>query len=714
MEPLLDLSKEYGLVLDGGGARGAYQIGAWKALREAGVRINAVAGTSVGALNGALICMDDPEKAEKIWQEITFSQVMDVDDTWMRQLFEGGHRIGEILAEAKRILGERGVDITPLRNLIRENIDEEKIRDSGKEFCILTFSLTDFKELDLSISDIPAGKLKDYLLASAYLIGFRNDRMDGKRYIDGGVVNNVPLGSLVRRGYSDIIEIRIYGPGREPRVKFPKDGELYRIGPRVKLGSIIEFDRRRSAKNLKIGYYDAKRMLYGLEGIIYYIDQEHEEDWFERRMRHVSDIEKAELAVVLKLPFRSTDKELYMAMLEASAKQLQIPKYRIYTVDELLLLVSEKCESRADVPDAERHGDCVGGETGGRGEEDRLPGFVHTLIQIERDRIMDLKGRNFLTLKDFTKEEIVYLLDLAADVKEKKKKGIPVDHYKGKNVALIFEKDSTRTRCAFEVAAHDMGMGATYLGPTGSQIGKKESIEDTARVLGRMYDGIEYRGFGQEIVEELAKYAGVPVWNGLTNEYHPTQMLADMLTIREQFGKLEGLKLVYMGDARYNMGNSLMVACSKLGMHFVACTTEKYFPNEELVETCRGYAEESGATITLTDDVKAGTKDADIIYTDVWVSMGEPDEVWEERIRELSPYKVTKKVMDNAKKDAIFLHCLPAFHDLKTKIGKEMGERFGIEDMEVTDEVFESEQSKVFDEAENRMHTIKAVMMATL
>lgn len=327
---------------------------------------------------------------------------------------------------------------------------------------------------------------------------------------------------------------------------------------------------------------------------------------------------------------------------------------------------------------------------------------------------MNLKGRNFLTLKDFTKEEILYLLDLAANLKEKKKKGIPVDYYKGKNVALIFEKDSTRTRCAFEVAAYDMGMGATYLGPTGSQMGKKESIEDTARVLGRMYDGIEYRGFGQNIVEELAKYAGVPVWNGLTNEFHPTQMLADMLTIREQFGRLEGIRLVYMGDARFNMGNSLMVACSKLGMHFVACTTKDYFPDEELVEICKGYAAESGATITLIEDVESGTKDADVIYTDVWVSMGEPDDVWEKRIRELTPYKVTKKVMENAGEQAIFLHCLPAFHDLKTTIGKQMGDRFGIEDMEVTDEVFESAQSKVFDEAENRMHTIKAVMVATL
>lgn len=327
---------------------------------------------------------------------------------------------------------------------------------------------------------------------------------------------------------------------------------------------------------------------------------------------------------------------------------------------------------------------------------------------------MDLKGRSFLTLKDFTQEEITYLLDLAADLKEKKKKGVPVDYYKGKNIALIFEKDSTRTRCAFEVAAHDMGMGSTYLGPTGSQIGKKESIEDTARVLGRMFDGIEYRGFGQELVETLAKYAGVPVWNGLTNEYHPTQMLADLLTIRENFGSLKGLKLVYMGDARYNMGNSLMIACAKMGIHFVACTTKEYFPNEELVETCKGYAAESGASVTLTENVEEGTRNADIICTDVWVSMGEPDEVWEKRIRELSPYKVTKKVMENAGEKAIFLHCLPAFHDLKTKIGKEMGERFGIEDMEVADEVFESAQSKVFDEAENRMHTIKAVMVATL
>ena len=327
---------------------------------------------------------------------------------------------------------------------------------------------------------------------------------------------------------------------------------------------------------------------------------------------------------------------------------------------------------------------------------------------------MDLKGRSFLTLKDFTPEEILYLVDLAQKLKEKKKRGENVNYYTGKNVALIFEKTSTRTRCSFEVAAHDMGMGTTYLDPSGSQIGKKESIADTARVLGRMFDGIEYRGYGQEIVEELAKYAGVPVWNGLTNEYHPTQMLAALLTIREHLGKIQGVKLVYMGDARYNMGNSLMILCAKMGMDFVACTAKEYFPENELVEQCEEYAKISGGSITLTEDVITGTKDADVIYTDVWVSMGEPEEVWAERIRVLSPYQVNRKVMENAKKDAIFTHCLPAFHDLKTTVGKEVYEKFGMEELEVTDEVFESEQSVVFDEAENRMHTIKAVMVATL
>lgn len=328
---------------------------------------------------------------------------------------------------------------------------------------------------------------------------------------------------------------------------------------------------------------------------------------------------------------------------------------------------------------------------------------------------MNLKGRNFLKLLDFTPEEILYLVDLAADLKDKKKKGIlTTDMHQGKNVALIFEKTSTRTRCSFEVAAHDLGIGTTYLDPSGSQIGKKESIADTARVLGSMYEGIEYRGYGQEIVEELAQYAGVPVWNGLTNEFHPTQMLADVLTIREKLGRIQGVKLTYMGDARYNMGNSLMVVCAKLGMHFTACTTAKYFPEEGLAGECRKIAEETGGSITFTEDVAAGTKDADVIYTDVWVSMGEPEEVWAERIKDLSPYQVNRQVMENAGKDAIFMHCLPAFHDLKTKIGREMSQRFDISEMEVTDEVFESPASVVFEEAENRMHTIKAVMAATL
>ena len=327
---------------------------------------------------------------------------------------------------------------------------------------------------------------------------------------------------------------------------------------------------------------------------------------------------------------------------------------------------------------------------------------------------MNLKGRDFLTLRDFTPEEIEYLVDLAAELKARKKEGIVERDMRGKNVALIFEKTSTRTRCAFEVAAHDMGMGTTYLDPSGSQIGKKESIADTARVLSRMFDGIEYRGFGQEIVEELAKYAEVPVWNGLTNEYHPTQMLAMLLTVKEHLGHFHGVKLVYMGDARYNMGNSLMIVCAKMGMDFTACAPKKYFPDPELVAYCESVAKETGASIRLTEDVESGTKGADVIYTDVWVSMGEPDEVWEERIRELMPYQVNKKVMENAGPQAIFTHCLPAFHDLKTTTGKKISEKFGITEMECTDEVFESEQSVVFDEAENRMHTIKAVMAATL
>lgn len=327
---------------------------------------------------------------------------------------------------------------------------------------------------------------------------------------------------------------------------------------------------------------------------------------------------------------------------------------------------------------------------------------------------MNLTGRHFLKLLDYTPQEVTYLLDLAAKLKEKKKKGEQMDYFRGKNIVLIFEKTSTRTRCSFEVAARDLGMGVTYLDPSVSQIGKKESIADTARVLGRMYDGIEYRGYGQEIVDELAKYAGVPVWNGLTNEFHPTQMLADLLTIREHFGHLEGIKLTYMGDARYNMGNSLMVACAMMGMHFTACTTAEFFPEAELVNTCKEIAAKTGGSITLEEDAMAGTKGADVVYTDVWVSMGEPDEAWESRIKELMPYQVNKEIMDNAGPQAVFMHCLPAFHDLNTEVGKKQGEKFGFVELEVTDEVFESPASIVFDEAENRMHTIKAMMAATL
>ena len=326
---------------------------------------------------------------------------------------------------------------------------------------------------------------------------------------------------------------------------------------------------------------------------------------------------------------------------------------------------------------------------------------------------MNLKGRDFLTLLDYTPEEIAYLVDLAAELKAKKKAGVLHDVLRGKNVALIFEKTSTRTRCSFEVAAHDLGMGSTYLDPTGSQIGKKESIADTAQVLCGMFDGIEYRGYGQEIVNELAKYSTVPVWNGLTNEFHPTQILADFLTIKEHFGKLAGLKFAYMGDAHYNMGNSLMIGCAKMGLHFVACAPKAYWPAPELVEKCKAIAAETGATITLSDDTDA-VKDADVVYTDVWVSMGEPVEVWAERIEALAPYQVNTELMAKAKPTAVFMHCLPAYHDHKTAVGREMGEKFGRDAMEVTDEVFTGPQSIVFQEAENRMHTIKAVMAATL
>ena len=327
---------------------------------------------------------------------------------------------------------------------------------------------------------------------------------------------------------------------------------------------------------------------------------------------------------------------------------------------------------------------------------------------------VNLRGKSYLKLLDFTPAEIRYLLDLSKDFKSMKRSGVPHKYLDGKNIVLLFEKTSTRTRCSFEVAGRDLGMGVTYLDPGSSQMGKKESIPDTARVLGRMYDGIEYRGYSQQLVEELAKYSGVPVWNGLTDQFHPTQMLADLLTIEEKLGRLKGVNFTYMGDARNNMGNSLMVACAKMGLNFTACAPKALFPAQELVDTCRAIAAENGCTVTLTEDVKDGTANADVIYTDIWVSMGEPDEVWAERIKLLTPYQVNAAAMRNAKDTAIFMHCLPSFHDTRTTIGAEIAQKFGISEMEVTDEVFEGRQSVVFDEAENRMHTIKAVMYATL
>ena len=676
MKPVIDLSKEYGLVFDGGGARGAYQIGAWKALKEAGVKINAVAGTSVGALNGALVCMGDVDLAEDIWRKMTFSTVMDVDDAWMERLFRGETSMKEFLNEGWKKMKDGGIDITPLRNLIHETIDEEKIRTCGTEFMLLTFSVSDFKELDLSLEDIPEGLLEDFLLASAYLIGFKNERLHGKKYIDGGVVNNVPLRSLVKRGYENIIEVRIYGPGREPYVKLPEGSVEYEIAPRVKLGSIIEFSGKRSRQNLTIGYYDAKRMLYGLEGFIYYVEMLHDEEYFKRLLGGMRERDRAETALRLKLPFGFSDKELFMGMLEASAKIFQIPKYQIYTDDQLYDIVYEKYVNT--------------------GDRLNLPRFVHILAGLREEQNMNLKGRSFITLKDYTPEEILYLLDLAADLKEKKRQGITGDSLKGKNIALLFEKPSTRTRCAFTVGASDEGGIPTYLSGNEIQLGHKESIEDTARVLGRMFDGIEFRGFKQEHVEALAKYSGVPVWNGLTDEYHPTQILADLLTMQEHFGYLKGLKFVYLGDGRNNMANSLMIGCAKMGVDFVIIAPECLWPTEELTGLCKGYAEESGASITVTDDVNA-VEGADVLYTDVWASMGEEDKA-AERIRLLTPYQVNAALMEKTGKEGtIFMHCLPA-----------------VKGKEVTEEVFESDASVVFDEAENRLHTIKAVMVATL
>lgn len=676
MKPVIDLTKEYGIVLEGGGAKGAYQIGAWKALVEAGVKINAIAGTSVGALNGALMCMGDVEKAEKIWKEIKYSSVMDVNDVWMEDALARERSLREVIPEIIRRISEGGVDINPLKQLIRENIDEKKIRGSGIEFCVLTFSVSKMKEIDISIHDIPEGMLADFLLASAYLIGFKNEKLHGQTYIDGGMINNVPTNSLIKRGYENIIQIRIYGPGVKVRVKKTEKTVIHEIAPTVKLGNIIEFEKKRSRQNMKIGYYDAKRMLYGLNGQIYYIEQTREKWYYKKMLEQLSEIEKAEIAFILKLSIGFTDMDLYLAMLEASAKLLRVPKYQIYTVQEL--------EERV----AEKYGEL----------EDKLnlPRFVHILMNIRKGNEMNLKGRNFLTLKDFTPEEIMYLVDLAAELKAKKKQGITGNSLKGKNIALIFEKPSTRTRCAFTVGAQDEGGIPTYLSQHDIQLGYKESVKDTARVLGRMFDGIEFRGFKHEHVEQLAQYSGVPVWNGLTDEYHPTQILADFLTMKERFGEIKGLNFVYLGDGRNNMANSLMIGCAKVGVNFTIIAPEELWPEKGLIELCEGYAKDAGSTVRVTDSTDA-VVGADVLYTDVWCSMGEEDKTVE-RIALLHPYQINQALMDKTgKEESIFMHCLPA-----------------VKGNEVTEDVFEKYADVVFDEAENRLHTIKAVMVATL
>lgn len=676
MRPVIDLSKEYGLVLDGGGARGAYQIGAWKALHEAGVRIRGIAGTSVGALNGALICMGDVDEAEHIWKEMTFSKVMDVDDDWMERLFQKEVPMRELLKELMLRLRDGGIDVTPLKDLIHNILDEDRIRSAGIDFSLLTFSLSDMKELDLTLDEIPEGLLADFLLASACLLGFKNEPLHGKTYLDGGVINNVPLNSLVKRGYRDIITVRIYGPGREPRVRLDEGTQVYEIAPRVHLGSIIEFQGKRSRQNLKIGYYDAKRMVYGLKGLIYYIDSDRDEEEYTTMLSNISEKTRKEIRAKLRLPHTATNETLYLAMLEASAKYFRIPKYQVYTENGLSELVHIQYAKRK--------------------EEPGLPGFIHILAGIREEKKMNLKGRSFLTLKDFTPDEIRYLVNLAAELKAKKKNGIKGHTLDGKNIALIFEKPSTRTRCAFTVAANDEGGLPTYLSGNEIQLGHKESVEDTARVLGRMFDGIEFRGFRHSHVELLAKYSGVPVWNGLTDDYHPTQVLADLLTIQEHFEYFEGLKFVYIGDGRNNMANSLMIGCAKVGIDFVLIAPSELWPMRSLVRTCQEYAEASRGTITISDDTNA-VEGADVIYTDVWISMGE-EEKTDERKALLHKYQVNRKLMQKTKKDTtIFMHCLPA-----------------VKGYEVTEDVFESPASVVFDEAENRLHTIKAVMVATL
>lgn len=680
MKPIIDLDRTYGLVLEGGGARGAYQIGAFKALKEAKVKYDAVAGTSVGALNGALICMGDVDRAEDIWKEMTFSQIMDVDDKWMSKFFDKELNFTEVIAQISKDLIKGGVDVTPLRNLIHEVIDEKTIRESGIAFYLLTFSISDMKQLDLSIEDIPEGKLEDFLLASAYLLGFRREKLDGVNYMDGGVVNNLPINSLVNRGHKDIIEIRIYGPGREPRVKIPEDGSRITIAPNVSLGSILDFSSKRSKQNLIIGYYDAMRVIYGLYGKVYYLYNDKDEEYFQKAVSYLKKKEKNDLAFSFKLVFNTSDEELYLSLLEATAKVLKIKKYNIYTISEFETTIFERLEAKTEE------------------EKKTYPNFVGILEALRRRGIegINLKGRNFLTLKDFTAPEINYFIDLAIELKEKKKAGIKGDSLEGKNIALLFEKPSTRTRCAFTIAANDEGAYPTYLSGNEIQLGHKESIEDTARVLGRMFDGIEFRGFKHSDVEALAKYSGVPVWNGLTDLYHPTQVLADFMTIKEHFGVIEGLNFVYLGDGRNNMANSLMIGATKMGLNFTIIAPKSLWPEEALIEECQGYAKEVGSSLLITEDTKA-VKGADVLYTDVWVSMGE-EEKSKERLALLAPYQINEELFamtDN--KEAIFMHCLPA-----------------VKGNEVTKEVFEADNSLVFDEAENRLHTIKAVMVATL
>ena len=577
MKPVIDISKEYGIVLDGGGARGAYQIGAWKALEKAGIKIKAVAGTSVGALNGALICMGDVDKAEHIWKEMAFSKVMDVDDDWMERLFSNEITIREFLKELWERMKEGGIDVTPLKNLIHEVIDEDKIRNAGIDFSLLTFSLSDMKELDLTLDQIPEGLLEDFLLASAYLLGFKNEPLHGKTYLDGGVINNVPLNSLVKRGYKDIITVRIYGPGREPKVKLDEETTVYEIAPRVQLGSILEFHQKRSVQNMKIGYYDAMRVIYGLKGLIYYIHSEQTEEAYEELLKDIWEKEKREIKFMLKLPLGATDEILYLSMLEASAKYFKIPKYQIYEENQLLDFVYKKYMETE--------------------EESELPKFIYVLVRIIRKQRINLKGNSFLTLKDRTPDEIKYLIHLAVELKEKKEKGIREDLMKGKRIGMIFETPSMKMQAAFMIAAQEEGAIPIYLYGNEIQSGCPEIIEETAGVLGKMFDGIVFYGGSHVHAELVAKYSHIPVWNAMTDACCPIEILADLLTIRENFGYLEGLKIVCIEKEQDSMPNGIITGCVKAGMDVTVITPKK--------------PESEGFMVTENEKVE---EDADVIY----------------------------------------------------------------------------------------------------